>query len=157
MMQQTPANESSKLLTSSPPPPVNHATRPTSDAIPSTLRDVFQIAHGVGENIRGTILGAIDDWENKGEQRHHDIARQGRVEIDQALQRLRGSGGDGAVAESHGSTSLVCSLPENVLHKSSDPSPAVTGYETAPPAYHSTGSGYGTRGVPPDAKIGGEK
>ncbi|KAJ6542954.1 hypothetical protein B0H19DRAFT_1172493 [Mycena capillaripes] len=100
MTQNHHSNENTRLLSSaSPPPIVNHGTRPSAGSSSSgastmtTVRSLFQLAHGVGENVRGTLLGAIDSWENNGEQKHHDVARQGRAEIDQAFQQLWGTGG----------------------------------------------------------------
>lgn len=45
---------------------------------------------GVGENIRGTILGAIDAFAKNGDMRNEEIARKGRWEIEQGLAALRG-------------------------------------------------------------------
>ncbi|KAF7367898.1 hypothetical protein MSAN_00854600 [Mycena sanguinolenta] len=137
-MAQNNASENTRLLSNSPPP-VNHATRPgtTSESestIMSTFRSVFQIMHGVGENVRGTVLGAVDDWENKGQQKHHEIARQGRAEIDGAFRKLWGTSGSAPPAQD------------------SRDAPA-TGYDAAPPTYQSTHSGYGTAaGLRPDSK-----
>jgi hypothetical protein len=67
---------------------------------------------GVGENVRGTVLGAIDDWEERGEQKHHNVARQGRAEIDQAFQQLWGTSGSGtATAQAPPRPSTSCIHP----------------------------------------------
>ncbi|KAJ7233731.1 hypothetical protein B0H12DRAFT_1239253 [Mycena haematopus] len=139
-MAQNNASENTRLLSNSPPPPVNHASRPTSSSgsnestILTTFRNVFQIVHGVGENVRGTVLGAIDDWENKGQQKHHDVARQGRAEIDGAFQQLWGTRASAAPAQD-------------------PPTTSATGYDAAPPTYQSTHSGYGTgAGLRSDSK-----
>ncbi|KAK7040421.1 hypothetical protein R3P38DRAFT_419384 [Favolaschia claudopus] len=52
---------------------------------------VCQLVQGVGETVRGTFLGAIDDVENKGEQKHHNVAREGRAQMDEVPQKLWGS------------------------------------------------------------------
>ncbi|KAF8181943.1 hypothetical protein K438DRAFT_2021028 [Mycena galopus ATCC 62051] len=96
----------------------------------TTFRSMFQIMHGVGENVRGTVLGAIDDWENKGQQKHHDVARQGRAEIDGAFQQLWGTSGS--------------ATPSQVPTTAS-----ATGYDAAPPTYQATNAGEGLR---PDSK-----
>ncbi|KAJ6505327.1 hypothetical protein C8R45DRAFT_1091059 [Mycena sanguinolenta] len=137
-MAQNNASENTRLLSNSPPP-VSHATRPAStttseSTIMTTFRSVFQVMHGVGENVRGTVLGAIDDWENKGQQKHHEIARQGRAEIDGAFRQLWGTSGSVSPAQD-------------------TPDASATGYDATPPTYQSTNSGYGTAaGFRPDSK-----
>ncbi|KAJ7053555.1 hypothetical protein C8F01DRAFT_1375123 [Mycena amicta] len=118
---RTESTENSRLLlqSQSPPPPVNRATRPQTAGVMDSVWNVFQLVHGVGETIRGTILGAIDDVENRGEQRHHDIARAGQTEAATAARSLGlWSGSD----EAEG------------------PAPT-SGYDAQPPSYT---SGYGT-------------
>ncbi|KAF7339127.1 hypothetical protein MVEN_01989400 [Mycena venus] len=137
-MTQNNASENTRLLSASPPPPVNRATRPTASndesGVMSTFRSVFQLVHGVGENVRGTVLGTIDDWENRGEQKHHDVARRGRAEIDEAFQRLWGTSGATAAQV--------------------QPSASTTGYDAAPPTYQTSGTGYGAANLNPDVKNG---
>lgn len=48
------------------------------------------LSQGIGENIRGTTLGAIDSLGNQGNTRHEDIARKGRLETEQAITTLKG-------------------------------------------------------------------
>ncbi|KAJ7162838.1 hypothetical protein C8R46DRAFT_1352701 [Mycena filopes] len=64
----------------------------TQSLIILKCRSVFQLMHGLGETFRGTVLRAIDDLENRGEQKHHDVARQGRAEIDDVTRRIGCSG-----------------------------------------------------------------
>ncbi|KAJ7078794.1 hypothetical protein C8R44DRAFT_95570 [Mycena epipterygia] len=120
----TQHSETSKLLSSSSPPPVNQATRPTANTsgngVLGTVRSVFQLVHGAGESFRGTLFAAMDDWENNGEQKHHEIARRGKEEIDEAYRQLRGT-----------STSSTPVQPP--------PTANVTGYDAAPPRYDATG------------------
>ncbi|KAJ7127487.1 hypothetical protein C8R46DRAFT_1363777 [Mycena filopes] len=92
---------------------------------------------GLGETFRGTVLGAIDDLENRGEQKHHDVARQGQAEIDEAYRVLWGTSGS-----------------------NTDPTPnqtsaQTTGYDTAPPTYQSTNAGNGAGEFRPDLKSAG--
>ncbi|KAJ7052114.1 hypothetical protein C8F01DRAFT_1173010 [Mycena amicta] len=121
---RTESTENSRLLSQSqspttPPPPVNRATRPQTAGVMDNVWNVFQLVHGVGETIRGTILGAIDDVENRGEQRHHEIARAGQTEVATAARSLGlWSGSDEA-----------------------EGAPSTTGYDAQPPSYT---SGYGT-------------
>ncbi|KAJ7878016.1 hypothetical protein B0H13DRAFT_1971636 [Mycena leptocephala] len=133
------SNENTRLLSSSPAPRVNNATRPiaSSSAEPSmmnTFRSVFQIMHGIGENVRGTLLGAIDDLENNGEQKHHEVARQGRAEMDEAFQKLWGTGGS------------------QRAHDQITPSANATGYDAAPPTYQATSAGNTAGGLGSDSK-----
>ncbi|KAJ7681033.1 hypothetical protein DFH06DRAFT_434538 [Mycena polygramma] len=126
MSQNTRSNENTRLLSSSPAPPVNHETRPestpTESGVMTTVWNVAQLLHGLGENVRGTILGAIDDLERKGEEKHHQVARQGKAEIEEAFQKLWGSGPSG---------SQPAEIP---------PSAQTSGYDAAPPTYQATGS-----------------
>jgi hypothetical protein len=47
---------------------------------------------GLGENIRGTTLGAIDTATHKGEGTENDeIARRGRVEMEQGMSAFKGT------------------------------------------------------------------
>ncbi|KAJ7115135.1 hypothetical protein C8R43DRAFT_1242460 [Mycena crocata] len=132
------ANENTKLLSPSPPPVVNQGTRPMASTSTSgttawgTLRTVVQLVHGVGETFRGTVLGAIDDLENNGERKHHEIARRGQAEMDEAYRQLWGT-----TAGSSSSAQV-------------EPTAYTTGYDAAPPTYNSTGTETG--GFRPDTK-----
>ncbi|CAK5284754.1 unnamed protein product [Mycena citricolor] len=104
--------------------------RMAPDADPRTLSE------GYGDSFRGAILGAIDDWENKGEQKHHDVARNGQAMVNDAFRQL-GWGGSGDAAPGQNGASG-----------------SATGYDTRPPAYSyaSTGS---TPQLYADNKTGG--
>ncbi|KAK6981568.1 hypothetical protein R3P38DRAFT_3113708 [Favolaschia claudopus] len=139
-MSQSKASENTRLLSNSPPPPVNQATRPSSSTdtgITGTLWTVCQLVHGAGETVRGTLLGAIDDVANKGEQKHHNVAREGRAALDQAYQKLWGS------------TSSSSATPQSPPVASAG---YTTGYDAAPPTYQASPSGYGSDGMRPDYK-----
>ncbi|KAJ7759776.1 hypothetical protein DFH07DRAFT_443140 [Mycena maculata] len=130
MTQTSSSNENTKLLSPSPPPLVNQASRPNRNSslsgganMMSTFRNVYQLVHGVGENVRGTVLGAIDDWENSGERKHHDIAQQGKAEMDEAYRRLWGTTG----------------TPSSSTVPRPEPTGYTTGYDAAPPTYQATG------------------
>ncbi|KAJ7762126.1 hypothetical protein B0H16DRAFT_1529753 [Mycena metata] len=129
-----PSNESTRLLSSSPPPNVNRSTRPSgsSSNAPGMIQSVFQLVHGFGETVRGTMLGAIDDLENNGEQKHHDVARQGRAEIDEAYRRLWGTS-------------------DSATPIQDQPTGRTTGYDAAPPTYQSVNA----PGFRPDSKNSG--
>nr|GAT52701.1 predicted protein [Mycena chlorophos] len=95
---RTESTENTGLLSGAPPPLVNRTTRPDASMASGSgngtgtasgvVWSMFQLAHGVGETVRGTILGALDDIENRGEQKHHDIARAGRNEMFNAAKNL---------------------------------------------------------------------
>lgn len=44
---------------------------------------------GLGENIRGTALGAVDTVGNKGYTENDEIARRGRVELEQGKANMQ--------------------------------------------------------------------
>ncbi|KAJ7035829.1 hypothetical protein C8F04DRAFT_1394487 [Mycena alexandri] len=138
-MTQPSNNESTRLLSSSPPPNVNHSTRPSgsSASAPGMIQSVFQLMHGFGETFRGTVLGAIDDLENNGEQKHHNVARQGRAEIDEAYRQLWGT--------SNSATTPI----------QGQPAARTTGYDAAPPTYQSTNAANAAPSFRPDSKNSG--
>lgn len=57
-------------------------------------RGVFQTVHGVGENIRGRTLGAIDDVTKSGspesKSRYTSLADRGRMEVETGMARVYG-------------------------------------------------------------------
>ncbi|KAJ7624365.1 hypothetical protein FB45DRAFT_1060696 [Roridomyces roridus] len=132
------SKETTRLIPSSPPPAVNQSSRPpaasssSSNGVMSAVSNVFQLVHGAGESVRGRILGAIDDWESKGEQKHHTIARQGEDSMRDAFARLRGT-----APSSTSQAGIAPSAPQ--------PEGYTTGYDAAPPSY-------GAREFRPDVK-----
>jgi len=56
----------------------------------SKVRGAVHVVHGVGENIRGTALGALDAFAKNGDTRNEEIAKKGRWETEQGLAALRG-------------------------------------------------------------------
>jgi len=46
---------------------------------------------GAGENLRGTVLGAVDTMGKKGPTKNDVIAKEGRLEMERGLANLRGS------------------------------------------------------------------
>ncbi|KAJ7024228.1 hypothetical protein C8F04DRAFT_1192645 [Mycena alexandri] len=85
--------------------------------------DVRRAGDGLGETIRGTMLGAFDDLENNGEQKHHNVARQGQAEIDEVYRRLWGT--------NNSATTPIQDQPTG----------RTTGYDAAPPTYQSVNAG----------------
>lgn len=45
---------------------------------------------GVGENARGTLLGAVDTVTNEGPTKNDEIARHGRLEMERGLANMKG-------------------------------------------------------------------
>ncbi|KAJ6608831.1 hypothetical protein B0H10DRAFT_1955056 [Mycena sp. CBHHK59/15] len=134
MTQQTSSTENSKLLSPSPPSYYSYGSPPNSRR--RWWRDeqapLIMYGKGAGDSVRGTILGAIDEMENRGETKHHEIARRGKAELDEAYARLWGTGPSTQVQSAPASSE-----------------PPLTGYNTGPPAYHSTGgAGSGAGGLP---------
>ncbi|PPQ64070.1 hypothetical protein CVT24_008883 [Panaeolus cyanescens] len=52
---------------------------------------VFRLVHGAGENLRGTLLGAVDTIAKSpdGEAKNDAIATKGRAEMSRAMEVLR--------------------------------------------------------------------
>lgn len=57
-------------------------------------RGVFETAHGIGENIRGRTLGAIDNVTNSGsaesKSHHVSLADRGRMEAETGMAHISG-------------------------------------------------------------------
>jgi len=57
-------------------------------------RGVFETAHGIGENIRGRTLEAIDNMTSSGppenNSRYSSIADHGRMEVERGMARIYG-------------------------------------------------------------------
>ncbi|KAJ8518016.1 hypothetical protein ONZ45_g4884 [Pleurotus djamor] len=60
-----------------------------NDGLGDKVKGAFQAIHGIGENIRGTALGAIDTITKDG-TRNDQIAQRGRLETSEGLARMRG-------------------------------------------------------------------
>ncbi|KAH9487428.1 hypothetical protein JR316_0001503 [Psilocybe cubensis] len=54
------------------------------------IRGAVEVVHGAGENLRGTMLGAVDTMVHRGPTTNDDIAQQGRLEMERGLAHLRG-------------------------------------------------------------------
>ncbi|KAG2024059.1 hypothetical protein CC2G_001654 [Coprinopsis cinerea AmutBmut pab1-1] len=52
------------------------------------IKGVFEVIHGLGENIRGTALAAIDSMSKSDSTKNDEIARQGRLELERGLTNL---------------------------------------------------------------------
>ncbi|KAJ2913177.1 hypothetical protein MD484_g7234, partial [Candolleomyces efflorescens] len=61
---------------------------PNKKGLGEKVRGLFQVVHGFGENVRGTVLGAIDTVTHDTSGRNDQIAREGRLEIQRGMERL---------------------------------------------------------------------
>jgi len=75
----------------------NHTQANPSSTRPSVgtrIRGVFETAHGIGDNIRGRTLGAIDHLTCTGspdsKSHHSSIADRGRMETERGMARIYG-------------------------------------------------------------------
>jgi len=67
-------------------------TGKTGSGISSKIRGAAEAAHGMGETIRGTILGAVDSIGGGDQSVNKDIAAQGKMEYSQGMAKMRGAG-----------------------------------------------------------------
>ncbi|OAX38774.1 hypothetical protein K503DRAFT_770119 [Rhizopogon vinicolor AM-OR11-026] len=60
--------------------------------IKTKLQGVAEVIHGLGENIRGTVLGTADRATKSGvvEKKHDDVAMKGREEFAKGMAKLKG-------------------------------------------------------------------
>ncbi|KAL4079827.1 hypothetical protein J3A83DRAFT_4368674 [Scleroderma citrinum] len=70
------------------------------------LKGAAQVVHGIGESIRGTVLGAVDSIAHtpSSEAKYEATASKGKAEIEEGIAKVRGhaSGGNvGAPGEVH--------------------------------------------------------
>ncbi|KAF8879120.1 hypothetical protein BD779DRAFT_1162468 [Infundibulicybe gibba] len=63
----------------------------------------IEVVHGIGENIRGTTLGAMDTITHDRVSKNDETARQGRMEAERGLAKLRGQGSNAPGAANYGS------------------------------------------------------
>ncbi|KAF8148626.1 hypothetical protein B0H34DRAFT_736321 [Crassisporium funariophilum] len=63
------------------------------------IKGAAEVIHGMGENIRGTMLGAVDTMGHESVNKGDDVATQGRLEVERGKANLgkdsnsRGVGG----------------------------------------------------------------
>jgi len=61
-----------------------------SNGLGAKIKGGIQAIHGLGENIRGTALGALDAMSEGHETQNDEIARRGRVETEAGLAKWKG-------------------------------------------------------------------
>ncbi|KAJ3493738.1 hypothetical protein NLJ89_g10948 [Agrocybe chaxingu] len=71
--------------------PVTTVSSDASSTSGNRIKGVAEVIHGAGENLRGTLLGAVDTVGSQGGYSKNDeIARQGRLELDRGLAQVKG-------------------------------------------------------------------
>jgi len=67
---------------------------PKKAGVGTRIKGIFETAHGIGESIRGRMLGAIDDLTFSGsaesKSRHADLAHRGRTEAETGMAHIYG-------------------------------------------------------------------
>lgn len=75
----------------------------------SKLKGAAQVVHGIGESIRGTVLGVADAIAHtpSSEAKYETTATKGKAEIEEGVAKLRGhtSGGDSSTTKAAHSAS----------------------------------------------------
>ncbi|KAJ6474544.1 hypothetical protein DFH09DRAFT_1218086 [Mycena vulgaris] len=62
----------------------------TSAGIGTKLKGGVQVAKGLGDSVRGTTMGAIDTVEHRDSSLNDEMARRGRMEIEQGIAMIKG-------------------------------------------------------------------
>ncbi|KAJ7576123.1 hypothetical protein C8J56DRAFT_973146 [Mycena floridula] len=109
----------------------------------SKIKGAFEVIHGVGDNIRGTALGAVDTVTKSGETKNDRVAEKGRLETQDGLQKLKGKSATASVNPAQGSanpTQTAASPVNPDMHPATDTT-AGHGYATNTAAPNST-AGY---------------
>ncbi|KZP14311.1 hypothetical protein FIBSPDRAFT_1048852 [Athelia psychrophila] len=114
--------------------------------IGSKIKGAIQVVHGVGDSIRGTVLGGVDtvagDTSSAGAA--DNIATRGRAEVDQGMANLRGRGGNAASVAQTSPTHTAPSVGTSVGGTGTFGGIGPTGTGTRTGALgHTTGSGAG--------------
>ncbi|KZP07893.1 hypothetical protein FIBSPDRAFT_939265 [Athelia psychrophila] len=112
--------------------------------IGSKIKGAIQVVHGVGDSIRGTVLGGVDtvagDTSSAGAG--DNIATRGRAEVDQGMANLRG--GNAASVAQTSPTHTAPSVGTSVGGTGTFGGIGPTGTGTRTGALgHTTGSGAG--------------
>ncbi|KAF7342347.1 hypothetical protein MVEN_01823300 [Mycena venus] len=72
-----------------------------SASIGTKLKGGMQVAKGVGDSVRGTTFGAIDTVEQRDSSVNDEIARRGRMEIEQGIAMIKGRPVDTTTMDGH--------------------------------------------------------
>ncbi|KDR72637.1 hypothetical protein GALMADRAFT_228909 [Galerina marginata CBS 339.88] len=85
-----------------------------SSGFGTKIKGAVEAVHGAGENIRGTMLGAVDTMSKKGPTKNDEIAREGRLEMERGLAKLRGTNvtSQAGTGPTGATTGMASSYPE---------------------------------------------
>jgi hypothetical protein len=78
-------------------------------------RGGVQVAKGLGDSVRGTTFAAIDTVEKRDSSVNDEIARRGRMEIEQGIAMIKGRPVDTAAIDAHKTTQTNSSLQGTCL------------------------------------------
>ncbi|KAJ7159219.1 hypothetical protein C8R43DRAFT_994205 [Mycena crocata] len=110
----------------------------TSGGIGSKIKGATQVVHGIGENVRGTLLGGVDTVVHKKPTVNDEIAAKGRAEQAQGVAKIeaahRGANPTGAHGGTHPGGGLGTS--PNVPNPGDAPPPSATYGAGAHPGGH---------------------
>ncbi|KAJ6628619.1 hypothetical protein B0H10DRAFT_1990581 [Mycena sp. CBHHK59/15] len=67
-----------------------HKKTSNSVSVETKLKGGVRVAKGLGDNVRGTTMGAIDTVEHRDSSVNDEIARRGRMEIEQGIAMIKG-------------------------------------------------------------------
>ncbi|KAJ7808644.1 hypothetical protein B0H13DRAFT_1972003 [Mycena leptocephala] len=73
----------------------------TSAGIGMKVKGGVQVAKGLGHSVRGTTMSAIDSVEHRDSSGNDEIARRGRMEIDQGIAMIKGRSMNSTTIGSH--------------------------------------------------------
>ncbi|KAJ7875591.1 hypothetical protein B0H14DRAFT_2715737 [Mycena olivaceomarginata] len=82
----------------------------SSASIGTKLKGGVQVAKGLGDSVRGTTFAAIDTVEKRDSSVNDEIARRGRMEIEQGIAMIKGRPVDTAAIDAHKTTQTNSSL-----------------------------------------------
>ncbi|KAJ7914092.1 hypothetical protein B0H13DRAFT_451985 [Mycena leptocephala] len=76
----------------------------SSASIGTKLKGGVQVAKGLGDSVRGTTFAAIDSVEQRDSSINDEIARRGRMEIEQGIAMIKGRPFDTTTLDAHSTT-----------------------------------------------------
>ncbi|KAJ7088750.1 hypothetical protein B0H15DRAFT_930833 [Mycena belliarum] len=91
-----------------------------SGGIGMKIKGGVQVAKGLGDTVRGSTMGATDSVEHRDSSVNDEIARRGRVEIEEGIAMIKGrapnpTASAGAPGAQHGTAQLAHTGPGNSL------------------------------------------
>ncbi|KAJ7059598.1 hypothetical protein C8F01DRAFT_1145072 [Mycena amicta] len=68
----------------------NNTPTKNSTSLSTKMKGGAKVATGLGNTVRGTTFGAIDSVENRDSSTNDEIARRGRMEIEEGIAMIKG-------------------------------------------------------------------